>query len=247
MRCGISSIPRCVEKRNGSKLHIEGPGLIFVLAMILAVSGLMLMASQGAFQVSAQDQAPQATLPPVMPRNLTPYVLPEHPNQADQGGQVYYLVCMVCHGDQGQGLTKQWIADSIGTGPLNCYSARCHGPHHPPDGFVLPKNIPPVRTPGLRTSFKTAGVLYEYIRSRMPYQAPGSLKDDEYWQLTAFIMRINGIDLGNLSLNADNAKQISLSSPQPETAQTPPVWLWWLAGCFLVIIGLLFFGRKLKK
>jgi len=54
--------------------------------MILAVSGLMLMASQGAFQVSAQDQAPQATLPPVMPRNLTPYVLPEHPNQADQGG-----------------------------------------------------------------------------------------------------------------------------------------------------------------
>lgn len=215
--------------------------------MILAVSGLLLMASHGDFQVSVQAQAPQATLLPVMPRNLTPYVLPAHPNQSDQGGQVYYLVCMVCHGDQGQGLTQQWIADSIGTGPLNCYSARCHGPHHPTDGFVLPKNIPPVRTPGLRTSFKTALVLNEYISSRMPYQAPGSLKDDEYWQLTAFIIRINGIDLGNLSLNADNAKQISLSAPQPATAQTPTMGLLWLSVCIVVILALLFFWRKRIK
>lgn len=235
---------------DGFKFHLKGPGPVLVLAMILAVAGLMIMASQGAFQVSAQDQAsltPVSSMPAVMPPNLTPYVLPAHPDQADQGGQVYYLVCMVCHGDQGQGLTPQWIADSVGMGPLSCYSAKCHGPHHPPDGFVLPRNIPPVRTPGIRASFKTAWDLYEFIHARMPYQAPASLKDDQYWQVTAFIMRINGIDLGNFTLNAANAKQVILSSPNPIPQQIPPTWLYWLAGGFIVIAVLLYFLRRRFK
>ncbi len=209
------------------------------------------MASQGAIQASAQDQAsptPESTMPAVMPVHLTPYALPAHPDQADQGGQVYYLVCMVCHGDQGQGLTQQWIMDSVGMGPLSCYSAKCHGPHHPPDGFVLPRNIPAVRTPGIRASFKTAWDLYEFIRARMPYQAPASLSDDQYWQVTAFIMRINGIDLGSLSLNPGNAKQISLTNPQPVAPQTPPAWLYWLAGGFIVVaVGLIFLRKRIKN
>ncbi len=222
----------------------RGPIPIYILAFILAFSGLMLMASQGAFQVAAQNPTETATMPAVMPPNLTPYVMPAHPDQADQGGQVYYLVCMVCHGDQGQGLTQQWIEDSVGMGPLSCYAARCHGPHHPPEGFVLPKNIPAVRSEGVRNSFKTAWALYEFIKARMPYQAPGSLEDDQYWQVTAFIMRINGVDLGSLTLNVDNAKDISFNAPLPKAAQTPPAWLFWLAGGSGVVVVLLIICRK---
>ena len=35
-----------------------------------------------------------------------PTVVP--PAQADNGAQVYWGMCMACHGDQGQGLTDEW-------------------------------------------------------------------------------------------------------------------------------------------
>ncbi len=220
------------------------PLLILVIAQ--AISGLIMMTSRGAIQVSAQSQPVSVATPAVMPPHLTPYALPAHPDQADQGGQVYYLICMVCHGDQGQGLTQQWIEESVGMGPLSCYAADCHGPHHPPDGFVLPKNIPAVRTPAIRNTFKTAWALYEFIRTNMPYQAPGSLTDDQYWQVTAFIMRINGVDLGSLNLNANNAKTISFSTPPSPAGPILPAWALWSDGGLILIAVLLLILRKKK-
>jgi len=52
----------------------------------------------------AAGQTPQPT--PTIDRLATP-VMPPSPQPADYGRQVYYLNCMPCHGDVGQGLTDE--------------------------------------------------------------------------------------------------------------------------------------------
>jgi hypothetical protein len=52
----------------------------------------------------------------------------------------------------------------------------------------------------------------------MPWQAPGSLSEDEYWKLTAFLIRQNGLDPGSTPLNEQNAKLFSL---KPVSTATP--------------------------
>jgi mono/diheme cytochrome c family protein len=209
--------------------------LSVLITLILVGIPLLEISSQAAFK---PETTISDTMPTVLPPNLTPPVLPAHPTQADQGQQVYYQVCMVCHGDQGQGLTKEWIAESTAMGPLSCYTAKCHGPAHPANGFLLPKTIPPVRSATIRTSFPTAFALYQFMHTVMPYQAPGSLKDEEYWQLTAFIMRINGADLGTRNLSLVNAKSITWIET-PRTFLNSPAWVLWGAGGILVLVGLI--------
>ena len=68
-----------------------------------------------------------------------PYMPPE-PSQADHGAQVYYQICLACHGDWGQGLTEEW-RDTWGE-DKNCWQSKCHAPNHPPWGFEIPKYAP---------------------------------------------------------------------------------------------------------
>jgi len=53
------------------------------------------------------DEPPLLNMPP-MPQGLEPPPTVNTPRQVSQGAQVYYLVCMVCHGDKGQELTDEW-------------------------------------------------------------------------------------------------------------------------------------------
>ncbi len=62
------------------------------------------------------DQQPQIT--PTVDRLAEP-TLPANPSQADLGAVVYWLSCMVCHGDRGQGLTEEWRAVA-GQEDMNC-------------------------------------------------------------------------------------------------------------------------------
>ncbi len=44
----------------------------------------------------------------------------------------------------------------------------------------------------------------------MPWQAPGVLDEETYWQLTAFLVRANDLNLGSEPLSPENANQIHL-------------------------------------
>jgi hypothetical protein len=44
----------------------------------------------------------------------------------------------------------------------------------------------------------------------MPWWKPGYLKPEEYWQLTAFLLKANGIDPGIIPLDQKNAGQIKI-------------------------------------
>jgi hypothetical protein len=186
------------------------------IALLVAFSLLMLNQLPRA-DASASAQAEST---PVMMKTSDRLVRPPTvypPTQADQGAQVYFLVCMTCHGDKGQGLTEEW-RNSLGAPDNNCWQSRCHAPNHPPDGFVLPKVVPPVVSPSILPNYQTAKGLHDFIALKMPWQAPGTLTKDEYWQLTAFVMRLNGADPGKRILDEPSAAAISFGKAGPPPA-----------------------------
>jgi cytochrome c len=169
-------------------------------------------------------------------------VLPENPTQADYGRQVYYYVCMACHGNLGQGLTEEWVAEA-GEGN-SCWQSKCHASNHPPEGFELPRAIPGVVGPELINPFRSASSLHDYLRARMPWQAPGSLSEEKYWQVTAFLLELNGIDPGPAALDEQTAQAVVFgeavnSSPAASKPGTVPwVIVAVLAGGGVVLLGL---------
>lgn len=150
-------------------------------------------------------------MPPVQTRESW-VTLPEMPpdaTQADYGAEIYRLVCSTCHGDVGQGLTEDWLA-TMAPENQNCWQSKCHASNHPVDGFTFPKYVPPLVGDNIVTRYGTAADIYTFIRHNMPYQAPGDLLEEEYWQLTAFILRLNGYDADGTMLDAGSAAAFTL-------------------------------------
>jgi cytochrome c5 len=161
----------------------------------------------------APTSAPLPTAAMALPTPHSWVLLPDLPStatQADVGAEIYRLVCQDCHGNRGQGLTAEWLAQWAPE-DQNCWQSKCHAPNHPPDGFTLPSYVPPLIGPGTLSQFKTAFDLYNYIRITMPWYSPGSLQETEYWQLTAFLAREHHVALGNLPLDENRAKNLLLS------------------------------------
>lgn len=132
-------------------------------------------------------------------------------SQAEQGAVVYYYHCMACHGDRAQGLTVEWRAQWA-HGHQDCSAPQCHGSRHPPEGFSFPKNFAPALVGSTAlASYATAQDLFQFVSQRMPYQAPGSLKSDEYWQLVAFLLKRRGVAVDQI--DETNAREISVHPP----------------------------------
>ena len=191
---------------------------LFVLALtlVLGISGWI---SPGAV---VKMQTPTATATPSktsMPTEDSWIIvdLPPDASQLEYGTEVYRLVCKACHGDKGQGLTDDWRAQWAPQ-DQNCWQSKCHALNHPPDGFYMPAS-PAVVGPPLMI-FETALDLYNYIHTRMPWHDPGSMLESESWSVTAYILKINGIDPGP-ELNADTAAKILLRAKSAQPASPP--------------------------
>ena len=147
---------------------------------------------------------------------LGPPAMSDPPTQVELGHYAYYISCMVCHGDQGQGL-EEW-RKLLPEEDQNCWQSRCHAANHPPDGFQLPRYAPPVIGPGTLARFQTAAELYEYVETDMPWQAPGILASEEYWQITAYLLQAHGTDPGHEPLTLEQAVQLTLDAAAPGAA-----------------------------
>lgn len=68
---------------------------------------------------------------------------------------------------------------------------------------------------------KPLGALYAYISSEMPKTEPGSLTEDEYTLVLAYILRMNGMPAGRKALTSDSAAldAILISLPGPGVKQ----------------------------
>ena len=172
-----------------------------------------------------QQSTPVSTLDAF--ERLAEPTLPAQPSQADHGAQDYWLYCLPCHGERGQGLTEEF-RETYPPDEVNCWQSGCHGKRPYEFGFTLPTQIPAVVDHSALAKFADAAQLNAYIRATMPYWNPGSLTEDEAWRVTAFLLRENGLLDGSTELSASNAATIKIPrgalltpavTPQPATIQ----------------------------
>ena len=190
------------------------------------------------------------------PDRLAEPTLPPSPSQADYGAQVYWLSCLPCHGDKGQGLTDEF-RQSYPPEEQYCWERGCHGPVPYESGFTIPKTIPAVIAPDAINKFTDAAQLHAYIRAAMPFWKPGSLTEEEAWRVTAFIMRENGLWDGIVELSESNAAGIEIPRGTPTPLVTPQqvqveerggMDLWSiLIGIFFILISSYFIFKKSKN
>lgn len=171
---------------------------IFSLLALFFLVGMTMnfLSSESVAVAPGSTRLPVATsMPPITPTPEESWlILPEMPasaTQADIGAEIYRLVCRDCHGDKGQGLTDEWRA-TWNPEDQNCWQSKCHAGNHPVNGFDLPRYVPALIGPSTLARFSEPDELQEYIRVNMPWHDPGSLTNEEYWQLTAFLLRENG-------------------------------------------------------
>ncbi len=191
---------------------------------IPAFIALGLAAQAGAILPSAGVAAASPTAFPTSMR--PPLIIPDlglNASQADYGERAYRLVCAACHGNRGQGLTDEWRSQWPPE-DQNCWQSKCHAPNHPPDGFIVPRYVPPVLGPNTLLRFSTVLELHDYIYQAMPWQEPASLSVKEYWDITAYLVRERGVDLIREPLDAARAAKLRLhpeATPAGEP-QAPP-------------------------
>lgn len=91
--------------------------------------------------------------------------LPEGSGTVDEGGATYAVKCAHCHGPEGEGgVNDRLVAAADGSGPR-----------------------------AIGTYWPYATTLFDYVRRAMPYDRPGSLTDDEVYDLTAWLLYRNGL------------------------------------------------------
>lgn len=201
--------------------------------VVLAWGGCLLAAAVWAGTAAARrdPHPPPGGLAPAVlaqtmptPDRLAAPPTVENPSQADTGAQVYWLNCQPCHGDVGQGLTDEW-RQQYPPEDQNCWESNCHGDRPYDSGFTLPQFVPAVVGPNALARFVTAADLQRYMSQVMPFNAPGNLSAAEYWALTAFLMRANGMPPGGTPApdrldSAEAAALIGLHGPL--ATPTPP-------------------------
>jgi len=155
-------------------------GLVFV--GLLALSAALVLWSRG--------PALAGQLPPLTPQGedrLLQPALSANPTQYEWGRYLYWLNCMACHGDRGQGLTAEFR--SLYVEDQNCWAHGCHGGRAEDQGYPLPPTVPAIiSASGGLFPFATPGALFEYLRTTQPPQHPGYLPEDQYWAITAYLL-----------------------------------------------------------
>ena len=95
--------------------------------------------------------------------------LPAGSGTAEQGKSLYDLYCAACHGFDGEGTLANKLVGGHGT---------------------LDSDTP-VKTVG--SCWPYATTVFNYIRRSMPYTAPMSLTNDDYYSITALVLNLNDI------------------------------------------------------
>jgi len=115
--------------------------------------------------------------------------LPPGSGTAEAGKQVYMGKCAACHGDKMQGKKSAGAAALIGgrgslTGKKQKLTIESYWPY--------------------------ATTVFDYVRRAMPFNAPGSLSNDEVYAVTAYILSQAKIITASDTLNASVLANIKM-------------------------------------
>ena len=86
------------------------------------------------------------------------------------------------------------------------YQMRCAVCHELEGGIGSPLS------PRVLASYGTAQLLFNYVRLAMPYDAPRTLSDEEYWLAVGHLLRSRGLVGEDVSVNEDTAQGIAIDS-----------------------------------
>lgn len=89
------------------------------------------------------------------------------------------------------------------------YQMRCAACHEFEGGIGSPLD------PRVLASYGTAQLLFNYVRLAMPYEAPRTLSNDEYWLAVGHLLRSRGLVGEDLDVNAETAGGITLDGRAP--------------------------------
>jgi len=225
--------------------------LLSVFVIVSALTASLLASTDAQASPHAQSTATATPMPQPTPtfdikRLDKPLVISEIPNQLEAGSLKYWGVCMACHGDKGQGLTDEW-RDAFGTEDRNCWQSECHGPDHPPQGFLIPKDrlAPSVAGTGSLGRFQNAQELHDYILASMPWWDPGQLTDTETWEVTAYILHMHKVLPEDFVLSNENASAIMTQYAVQPPANDQPAIIAFASILSLAAIGML--AQDLRK
>jgi len=115
--------------------------------------------------------------------------LPPGSGTSAQGAKIYESQCLACHGEGGKG------GVAPGAGPLV-------------GGAPLSNGIDTLKTIGNYYAYATT--IFDYIRRAMPFQSPRSLKDEEVYALTAYILSLNKLIGENDVIDAKTLPQVKM-------------------------------------
>lgn len=132
-----------------------------------------------------------------------------------EGAILYDHNCSACHGDTGSGMVE--AKTSFPDDKRTC--TRCHKPNNPPQMDHLAMNwrnafdigvAPAVVGPDARLDmFANGAGLLGYVRATMPRPWPGSLSDEDYLAIVAFLAAANGADVP-VDLTIDELGEVTL-------------------------------------
>ena len=91
----------------------------------------------------------------------------------------------------------------LGSEAYSVHCASCH----------VPGGLGPALDAKVLAYWQTAGNLNTYNRDQMPYNAGGLLTDDQYRNITAFMLRRDGLLAEDIVLDEGNMDTISLINP----------------------------------
>ena len=155
-----------------------GAGILF--AAVLVWLGFPVRG--GVSAVSAQAEATPT------PDRLAEPPLSEDSTQYEEGAWLFWYHCMTCHGDFGQGLTEEFI-ELWPEEEQNCWGRGCHGGRMDDEGFPIPRTVPAIiDEDGASLKFARPDTLYSFLKATHPPQYPGTLTEDEYWAITAYVL-----------------------------------------------------------
>ncbi|UPY35574.1 cytochrome c [Sediminicoccus sp. KRV36] len=113
--------------------------------------------------------------------------LPPGRGTAKDGEELFQQHCASCHGDFGEGLDR-WPALMGGRGSLTTDQPR--------------------RTVG--SYWQHAPSVFDYVRRAMPYAAPQSLTNDDYYALTAYILSINELVAEDAVMDRESLPRVEM-------------------------------------
>ena len=127
--------------------------------------------------------------------------LPPGEGTYEQGKEVYTQFCLACHGEdlggvKGAGDKLIGGRDSLASGS-------------------------PVKT--IESYWPYASTVFDYVKRAMPFNAPGSLSDDQLYAVTAYILGEANIIEKSAAMNAETLPQVTMpnqdgfiSDPRPD-------------------------------